>query len=84
MVKEKNKMSRVFQRSTLLITVKLNQLRAALTVAEKGSLRAAARELGMSQPARSHSIGELERELGATLFERRSRGMTPTPGGELC
>ncbi|MES2535797.1 MAG: LysR substrate-binding domain-containing protein [Pseudomonadota bacterium] len=63
--------------------MKLNQLRAALTVAEKGSLRAAARELGMSQPALTHNIGELERELGATLFERRSRGMTATPVGEL-
>jgi LysR family transcriptional regulator of abg operon len=63
--------------------MKLNQLRTALTVAEKGSLRAAARELGMSQPALTHNIGELERELGAALFERRSHGMTPTPVGEL-
>jgi LysR family transcriptional regulator of abg operon len=52
-------------------------------VADKGSLRAAARALGMSQPALTHSIGELERELGATLFERRARGMTPTPVGQL-
>jgi LysR family transcriptional regulator of abg operon len=63
--------------------MKLNQLRTALTVAEKGSLRAAARELGMSQPALTHNIGELERELGAALFERRSHGMTLTPVGEL-
>ncbi|WP_372657490.1 LysR substrate-binding domain-containing protein [Hydrogenophaga sp.] len=63
--------------------MKLNQLRAALCVAEKGSLRSAARELGMSQPALTHNIGELERELGAPLFERRSHGMTPTPVGEL-
>jgi LysR family transcriptional regulator, regulator of abg operon len=63
--------------------MKLNQLQAALSVAEKGSLRGAARALGMSQPALTHNIGELERELGATLFERRSRGMTPTPVGEL-
>ena len=63
--------------------MKLHQLRAALTVAEKGSLRGAARALGMSQPALTHNIGELERELGAALFERRSHGMTPTPVGEL-
>lgn len=63
--------------------MKLHQLQAALTVAEKGSLRGAARELGMSQPALTHNIGELERELGAALFERRSHGMTPTPVGEL-
>ena len=63
--------------------MKLHQLRAALAIAEQGSLRGAARALGMSQPALTHNIGELERELGASLFERRSRGMTTTPLGEL-
>jgi len=63
--------------------MKLHQLRAALAVAEHGSLRGAARALGMSQPALTHNIGELERELGAPLFERRARGMTTTPVGEL-
>ena len=63
--------------------MKLNQLRAALTVAEKGSLRAAARELGMSQPALTHNIGALERELGAVLFERHTHGMIATPVGEV-
>ena len=63
--------------------MKLTQLKAVTMVAERGSLRSAARSLGMSQPALTHSIGELERELGATLFERRARGMTLTPVGEL-
>lgn len=63
--------------------MKLHQLRAALAVADKGSLRAAARALGLSQPALTHNIGELERELGAPLFERHSHGMTPTPVGQL-
>ncbi len=63
--------------------MKLHQLRAALAIAEQGSLRGAARSLGMSQPALTHNIGELERELGAPVFERRARGMTTTPLGEL-
>ncbi|MDM0036866.1 LysR substrate-binding domain-containing protein [Variovorax sp. J22P271] len=63
--------------------MKFNQLQAVTAVAEQGSLRAAARHLGMSQPALTRSIGELERELGATLFERRARGMAPTPVGEV-
>jgi len=63
--------------------MKFNQLKAVTTVAEQGSLRAAARHLGMSQPALTRSIGELERELGATLFERRVKGMAPTPVGEV-
>jgi DNA-binding transcriptional LysR family regulator len=63
--------------------MKFHHLNAVTAVADRGSLRAAARALGMSQPALTHSIGELERELGASLFERRARGMTLTPVGEL-
>lgn len=63
--------------------MKMHQLRAALAIAEHGSLRGAARALSMSQPALTHNIGELERELGAPLFERRARGMTTTPLGDL-
>ena len=61
--------------------MKLSQLRDFLAVAEQGSLRAAARELGIAQPAITRSIRELERELGATLFERQTRGVVPTPMG---
>lgn len=50
--------------------MKLNHLRDFLTVAEHGSLSAAARQLGIAQPAVKCSIQELERALGATLFER--------------
>ncbi len=63
--------------------MKLNQLRMVLAIADKGSLRAASRELGISQPSLTHSLADLERELGATLFERRSRGMVPTPVGRV-
>jgi DNA-binding transcriptional LysR family regulator len=62
--------------------MKLNQLRDLLAVAEHGSLHAAARSLGVAQPALSRSIRELERELGATLFDRRAQGMIATPMGE--
>jgi DNA-binding transcriptional LysR family regulator len=61
--------------------MKLNQLRDVLAIAERGSLRGAARHLGLAQPALSRSIHELERELNAPLFERRARGMTLTPMG---
>src|ERR1700760_1481398 len=62
--------------------MKLTQLTYAAAVAERGSLRAAARHLRIAQPAFSRSIAELERELGAPLFERRARGMVPTPLGQ--
>jgi DNA-binding transcriptional LysR family regulator len=62
--------------------MKLHHLRDLLAVAEHGSLRAAAREIGMAQPAMTRSIQELERELGVALFERRPRGIVPTLIGE--
>lgn len=62
--------------------MKLNQLRDVIAIADRGSLRGAARQLGLAQPALTRSIQELERELGVPLFERRARGMRLTPMGE--
>jgi DNA-binding transcriptional LysR family regulator len=62
--------------------MKLTQLHYVAAIAERGSLRAAARHLGVAQPVFSRSLAELERELGAPLFERRARGMVATPLGQ--
>src|SRR6185312_16933443 len=62
--------------------MKLNQLRNVLEIAERGSLRAAARSLQFAQPALTRSLQEIEHELGAPLFERRARGMILTPLGQ--
>lgn len=61
--------------------MKLNALRDFLAVAERGGVRAAARHLGLAQPAISRSIAELEKELGAALFERHAKGVQLTPVG---
>lgn len=61
--------------------MKLHHLRDIVAIAERGSLRAAARHLAVAQPALTRSVRELERELGAALFERRTRGMILTPMG---
>lgn len=63
--------------------MKFNALRDFLAVAERGSLRGAARQLGSAQAALSHSIQELEKDLGVPLFERNSRGVSLTPMGEV-
>jgi LysR family transcriptional regulator of abg operon len=63
--------------------MKLNQLRDVVAISERGSLRAAARHLRAAQPALTRSVNELERELGVPLFERRARGMIPTPMGAV-
>ncbi|MEN0136743.1 MAG: LysR family transcriptional regulator [Rhodococcus sp. (in: high G+C Gram-positive bacteria)] len=51
-----------------------------LAVVEEGSISAAARRLGLSQPSVSQTIHELERELESTLFTR-GRGMSATSSG---
>jgi len=59
----------------------LTQLRTFLAVAELGSVRAAADQLVVSQPAVSGAIGALKRELGVELLEPFGRGVRPTPAG---
>jgi DNA-binding transcriptional LysR family regulator len=58
-----------------------NQARAFLVTAEEGSLSAAARALGMSQPTLGRQVSSLESNLGVVLFERVGRGLKLTPTG---
>ena len=58
-----------------------NRARAFLVTAEEGSLAAAARSLGMTQPTLGRQVAALEREIGVDLFARRGRGLELTPNG---
>lgn len=58
-----------------------NRARAFLVTAEEGSLSAAARALGMTQPTLGRQVSALEAELGVSLFERVGRGLNLTPSG---
>ena len=58
-----------------------NHARAFLVTAEEGSLSAAARALGMTQPTLGRQVSALEEELGITLFERVGKGLELTPTG---
>lgn len=58
-----------------------NQVRAFLATAEEGSLSAAARALGQTQPTLSRQVSGLEQDLGVVLFERGPRTMTLTAAG---
>ena len=49
-----------------------------MAIAEHGSLLAAARHLGLSQPTVGRQLAELERQWGAVLFERTGRGLQAT------
>ncbi|NKB45083.1 MAG: LysR family transcriptional regulator [Alphaproteobacteria bacterium] len=58
-----------------------NQARAFLVTAEEGSLSAAARSLGLTQPTLGRQVTALEESLGVTLFERVGRALSPTQAG---
>lgn len=61
--------------------MKLDQLSHLTAIVEHRSLRAAARQLGVPQPALTRSIRALERELGTALFARETSGMVLTQAG---
>ena len=58
-----------------------DSLKIALAIARHGSLNAAARALGTTQPTVSRRLDGLERRIGDKLFEREASGLSPTP---LC
>ncbi|MET3227892.1 UNVERIFIED_ORG: DNA-binding transcriptional LysR family regulator [Burkholderia sp. 1263] len=62
--------------------LRLRHLQLILAVWEHGSLRRASDEIGMTQPAATKALHELEDLLGVTLFERHARGIDPTIFGE--
>ncbi len=61
--------------------MQLQQMRHVVAVIEQRSLAAAAKTLGISQPALSKSLRRLETYLGVKLFERTPRGMLATEFG---
>ena len=60
----------------------LRRLEQFVAVAQEGGFGRASRRLSISQPALTRSIGGLEGELGARLFERGPRGAALTAAGE--
>lgn len=56
-------------------------LERLLTIADTGSLHAAAEKLAITQPALTRSLRQMEEEVGAQLFLRHARGLTPTKTG---
>ena len=59
-----------------------NRLKVFKAVAEEGNFTRAARSLGITQPAVSQCIAELERETGNVLFERSRSAVRLTAAGE--
>lgn len=69
--------------STFASLLNGRRLAVVAALAEQASMAAVAREFGLTQPAISSGLKELEAGLGAPLFERTSRGLLPTPAGDI-
>ncbi len=65
-----------------MVPMELGQLQAFEAVAREGSFTRAAESLGLTQPAVSVRVSQLEAELGGPLFERGGRGLRLTPMGQ--
>ncbi|MEM1007067.1 MAG: LysR family transcriptional regulator [Pseudomonadota bacterium] len=72
--------SRILDRA--LTRLKLRQLRLLVAVGEHGNIQNAARTLGISQPAATKMIQDLELDFEVKLFNRTNRGVVPTVFGE--
>jgi DNA-binding transcriptional LysR family regulator len=68
---------------TLSRKLKFNQLMVFELVLESGSFVRAANAMGLTQPAVTKAIYDLESFFGAPLFERSNRGVTPTDFGMM-
>jgi DNA-binding transcriptional LysR family regulator len=65
-----------------MIRENVSDLIAFLAVARTGSFTRAAQQLGVSQPALSHALKELESRLGLRLLNRTTRSVSTTEAGE--
>lgn len=62
----------------------LRHLSILCTVAQTGSVSAAARLAHLTQPAVTQAVAALEKNFGMRLFTRTAQGMVPTEAGRAC
>src|SRR5690606_38794635 len=65
-----------------LLHMNSRRLKALVELSRRRHMGAAADALGISQPAISLMLRDIERDVGTTLFERGVRGLFPTQAGE--
>jgi LysR family transcriptional regulator of gallate degradation len=67
--------------TTAPFDLNLRHLRALSAIVARGSMSAGALSVSLSQPALTQGLAKLERQLGASLFDRRRDGAIPTGAG---
>lgn len=74
-----------FHRSDALLArgIKISHLRMIAALAETGQIMATAQKLGITQPAASRLLAEIERMVGQPVHERTGRGVSLTPLGQI-
>ena len=60
-----------------------SRINVFMAVCEEGSFTKAAKRLGISQPAVSQNISEIEKGVGARLFDRNRNALAITEEGKL-
>ena len=75
-------MERALNAPALLARLRMRQIVLLLAIEERGTLRAAAAALNMTQSAASKMLHELEQAIGQPLFERVGRGLALTAAGD--
>ena len=63
------------------LVLEVRHLKLIQAIAREGSVTRAAPSLNLSQSALSHQLLNLERDLGAKLFDRVGKRMVPTHAG---
>ena len=71
-------------RNTPFARLRFGQLRLLAEMEKNGSIRRAAVQLNMTQPAVSKALKEVEIILGARLYDRSAQGVTPTAAGHTA
>lgn len=67
-----------------MLNISIRQLQAVRTISRFGKISSAAKELGLTGPAVTLQLKQLEETLGISLFDRATDGMRLTAAGELA
>ncbi len=76
-------MSKEFLSKTFIDLIKVQDLRMIIALSEYRTILRAADAMGLSQPAITKRLQDLEKDLKISLFNRMSRGVEPTPYGDI-